>query len=260
MSNWFFKYRHNPNADLRVFCFPYAGGSAVVFDGWQHEFPDNIDVMAIQAPGRGNRFSEPAIGSLNDKVDSLFEEIIPFLDIPYVFVGHSNGALTAFELSRKIQSWSDAGKLTAQAQKNYRHLIISAKRAPFLPKIKPDMAHLPLDDFIERLREYNGTPKEILENKELMELFYPMLKADFSLSENMQYQEGQKLRVPATLFWGQQDVDVPKEDMQQWEACFEQPLPLIPFSDDHFFINSQREAFIGQVNKIVENCLENINA
>jgi surfactin synthase thioesterase subunit len=38
-------------------------------------------------------------------------------------------------------------------------------------------------EFIEQMATYNGTPSVILENKELLELLLPMIRADFSLSE-----------------------------------------------------------------------------
>jgi medium-chain acyl-[acyl-carrier-protein] hydrolase len=248
MSEWFKKYRHSPNnARLRLFCFPYAGGSAAVFEGWEKSLPPFVDVFAIQAPGRTVRFMEKPISNLREKVSILADRIKPFLDVPAIFVGHSNGALTAFELARELQRRGDG--------ENIRHVVISAKRAPHLPK--SDRIHdLPLSEFVQRLRLLKATPVEVLENQELMAIFEPMLRADFALSETHRFHDDVELEAPATLFWGEQDEDVPREDMLAWGQHVVGDLELVEFSGDHFFINSQKSEFLARIRTIVGRALE----
>lgn len=250
MSKWFHKYRYNPGrAKMRLFCFPYAGGSAVIFDGWQKKLPENVDIFAIQAPGRGPRFGEEPIGDLESKVKAIRKEIAPYLDIPFMFLGHSNGAMLAFELTRELQR--DKALWESQLKQRYWHLVLSGKRAIHLPKTKDDMHHLPFDDFIDRLKKYNGTPKEILEHRELMELYMPVLRADFSLSETLKYNNDIKSDVPTTVYYGAQDVDVPEDDVKAWQELIEPEISFTKFAGDHFFINSQREEYLAHLNQLL---------
>ena len=46
-----------------------------------------------------------------------------------------------------------------------------------------------MQKFIERLRRLNGTPETVSKNEELIELFLPMLRADFTLMETYSYVE-----------------------------------------------------------------------
>jgi medium-chain acyl-[acyl-carrier-protein] hydrolase len=242
MSKWFKKYRYSAAARLRLFCFPYAGGSAQIFEGWEKGLPDWVDVFALQSPGRTVRFAEAPISNLRAKISILVDEIQPYLDIPHVFVGHSNGALTAFELARELQS---------RGGRELRHIVLSAKRAPHLPK--RELIHdLPFREFVARLRTLKATPTEILENEELMQLFEPMLRADFALSETHEFASGVRIDSPITLFWGEGDDEVPKEDMLAWGAHTSGGIDLIPFDGDHFFIHSHRNDVVGKVRAIVE--------
>ena len=149
MSDWFIKLRHNSDAKIRLFFFHYAGGGASIFRGWEKHFGNEIDVFAVQSPGRENRYSAQPIDCLNTKVAQLRQEIAPYLDVPCIFVGHSMGALLAFELARVIQD-SPGHQLA--------HVVLSAVRAPHLRRIKPIMSGMSHEQFIEEVKMYSTTP------------------------------------------------------------------------------------------------------
>src|SRR5579884_4085328 len=96
--------RANPQARCRLFCFPYAGGGASIYHAWSRSLPAEIDVCAVQLPGRENRIGEPLFTSLPLLIDALAHELAPFFDKPFVFFGHSMGALISFELARCLRS------------------------------------------------------------------------------------------------------------------------------------------------------------
>lgn len=243
MSSWFRNYNKGDNPKLRIFCFPYAGGNANIFSSWAKYLPDNIELIAIQSPGRGGRFKEEPIGCLDSKVRELHQEIRSYVELPYIFVGHSNGALLAFELARELQKSGNC---------NMQHIVISAKRAPHLPKIKEPIYNLPDDEFVNRLQQYEFTPKEVLANQELMEILLPMLRADFSLSDTHNFDASYKLKSDFSLFYGIQDKDVPVEDVFAWQSLIEGKQEQYSFDDGHFFITSQQKLFVNRVLAIVK--------
>ena len=246
MSSWFLKSQSKTETKLRLFCFPYAGGSASVFSDWHKYLPDFVELCAIQAPGRGRRFTETPISCLKTKVALVHRELIQYTDIPYIFVGHSNGALLAYELARELQNSGNC---------NLAHIILSAKRPPHLPEIKPQMHDLPHSEFIRKLKEYDFTPDEILKNDELMELFSPMIRADFSLSETHQHQSKPLLDASASIFWGSRDSDVPFNDVIEWNQLISGNLDLVEFNDGHFFIDSMKSKYLAEVNTIINNTM-----
>jgi medium-chain acyl-[acyl-carrier-protein] hydrolase len=246
MSQWLRTYSKCEQPRIRLFCFPYAGGNANIFSAWPNYLPDYVEVVAIQSPGRGGRFSEQPIGCLQTQVTLLHRELLGCLDLPYVFVGHSNGALLAFELARELQKSGNC---------NLQHIILSAKRAIHLPKVKPVLYNLSDSEFIQRLKEYDFTPTELLSNEEMMQLLMPMLRADFALSDTYQYRDTTLLKTHATLFWGKLDKDVPYQDVLAWQELIDGHVETLSFSDGHFFIATQREQFLAYVRtKLVELC------
>lgn len=235
MSIWFKKFSARRRASLRLFGFPYAGGNASIFDGWAEQLPDGVELLAVQAPGRANRFGEAPIGVLADKVSALELAIAPYLDLPCVFFGHSNGALTAFELARRLQLGGNNA---------LRHLIVSGKRAPHLPRRLPILHNLPDAELIEQLRRLDATPAEILDQPEVLALFLPMLRADFALSETSIIEPQPRLRARCTLFFGRED-EMERDDMLAWRDYIDGPLTLREFEGGHFFINERRDACLG---------------
>lgn len=247
MSAWFRQYRRCARPKARLFGFPYAGGSASVFDGWAKALPEHVDVFAVQAPGRANRFAEAPIADLQLKVSLLRNAISGFVDVPYVFVGHSNGALTAFELARSLQ---------AAGNRNLLHLVLSAKRAPHLPRKTPILHQLPHDELVDELRAFSATPAAILEDRELLELFLPMLRADFALSEVGSISRRPRLRGSCTLFRGRADDKIEREDVLAWQEYVEERVSLREFEGDHFFIDNQRQEVVAAVGEILTSAIE----
>ena len=103
MSDWLICPQRQVRAQLRLFCFAYAGGSAWIFRPWAKQLPANIEVYAIELPGRGKRLIEPALTDLDAIIQSLGPQILPLLDMPFAFFGHSMGVLIAFELCRWLR-------------------------------------------------------------------------------------------------------------------------------------------------------------
>ncbi len=242
MSAWFKRYQTSASPQLRIFCFPYAGGSAQIFSKWIDKIPYPIEIFALQSPGRGRRFNEKPLACLTTKVHILHREMLPYTDLPYVFIGHSNGALLAYELARELQKSGNC---------NLQHIVLSAKRAPHLPRIRTAIHDLPQTEFLARLKDYNFTPDEVLENQELMALFLPMLRADFALSDTHQFTVGPPLQTDASLYWGRADHDVPRADVLAWQELIDGSSQLLEFDDGHFFIASSEAQYLQQINQLL---------
>lgn len=133
------------------------------------------------------------------------------------------------------------------------HHFLSAKRAINLPPVKKPLHSLPEKEFIEELEGLGGTPPEILAQKELMELFLPVLRSDFSLSETFKYNGDHKLQCTASLLFGEQDNDVPEKDVMAWRELIDHPVTTHKFEGGHFFINTEQQKLLELIShKVVQ--------
>lgn len=240
---WFQRFKPNPSARFRLFCFPYAGGNAGLYEPWSSAF-DGVEVVAVQLPGRSNRFNERPLESVPEVVAQLVQGWDAYRDLPFVFFGHSNGALICFELARELQRRGIGG---------LAHIILSAKRAAHLPRRRPTTFDLPYDEFIAELRSINGTPREVLENRQLMDLFVPVLRADFRMNETHRYVADVRLRCAASLFNGTLDHDLPSSDVLAWKELIDaDELEYIEFPGDHFFIHSLQSRVLSEIGAVLD--------
>lgn len=215
---------------MRLFCFPYAGGGASAFHALAQRLPTEIEVWAVQLPGRENRFAEPAFTCMDSLVSSLAKVLPDYLDRPYAFFGHSMGALISFELARALRR---EGQIPEPFQ-----LIASAHRAPHLPDPRPAIHKLPNEHFLAKLRRFNGTPEEILQHEELLHILLPLLRADFELCETYVYTADAPLTCPIHVLGGLWDQAVSRESLLAWNELTSGPFTTNFFPGDHFFIRS----------------------
>jgi medium-chain acyl-[acyl-carrier-protein] hydrolase len=229
-TSWIQYWQPKPQARVRLFCFPYAGGTSGLFRTWSEQFPPDIEVYPIQLPGRERRIGEIPFRWLPDLIEALIEVLAPYLDKPYAIFGHSMGALIGFELSRSIRQMHQ-GLLPV-------HLFLSGHRAPQIALPRAPAYNLPEADFIDVLSELNGTPKETLQHKELLQLLLPLLRADFEVCETYQYKPEQPLTCPITVLGGVDDSEVTPTMLEAWKKQTSGPFKLHLFDGDHFYIHN----------------------
>ncbi len=231
LNSWFLRPNPAPQASLRLFCFPYAGGNPSVFFPWARSMPRNIELWTIQLPGHGERLAEKPYSHIEPLVQDLAAAILPYLDQPFAFFGHSMGATVAFELARRLHRQGDPEP---------SNLIVSAQKAPQSPHRHPITHDLPKNEFIDELRRLNGTPAEVFSHAELLELLLPVLRADFAVCETYTYQDGPTLNCPVTAFGGLADPDIERYELEAWreQTCGRFRLRMFP--GDHFFLNSSQ--------------------
>ena len=193
-NSWIVCPQPHPQARYRLFCFPYAGGGASIFNDWQAELPPEVELYALQLPGRENRLSESPQTRLKQLIETLIPIIKPDLDLPFAFFGHSLGAWIAFELIRELRR---------QKYPLPAHFFVSASKAPQLMDLKPPIHRLPDDKFLAKIKSFQGTPGAVLQDSKLMELFLPALRADFAVLETYFYAGVRPFKLSDYGFWWQ---------------------------------------------------------
>jgi medium-chain acyl-[acyl-carrier-protein] hydrolase len=237
---WVSFFRPNPRARLRLFCFPYAGASSLIYRQWPEELPADVELCAVQLPGRGGRLREPAFRHMPTLVEVLAEALLPLFDRPFAFFGHSMGASIGFELARRLRRVRAPEPV---------HLFVSGRRAAQIPMTDPPSYQLPEPVFIEELRRLNGTPQEVLEHPEMMQLLLPVLRADFELIQTYTYEPGPPLACPISAFGGLQDFDASRDLLAPWREQTTGAFSLQLLPGDHFFLHTSRHHLLQLISR-----------
>jgi surfactin synthase thioesterase subunit len=223
---------------LRLFCFPYAGSGSAIYRGWAAAITQAIEVWPVALPGREHRLAESPIDDIRLLAAAVGDELSRVLEPPFALFGHSMGALLAFELARHLRR---------QGRPGPRCLIVSAHRAPHLPDQQDRIHDKPTSEFLEELRQLNGTSAGVLGDRELVELLLPVLRADFKAAETYRYAEEPPLRCPIVAYGGTRDGMIPEAQIAAWRAHTDGGFAQRMFDGDHFYIQTRREELIAQL-------------
>jgi medium-chain acyl-[acyl-carrier-protein] hydrolase len=228
-SMWFENLLQGGDGAFRLFCFPYAGGSAQVFRGWQRHFAPQAALSLAHLPGRAARIGERPFKKYTPLVNALADAIIPELPPAFAFWGHSMGALISFGLARELRRRGQPVPIA---------LFLSGRGAPQIPDPDPPVFSLPDPEFIAELRRLNGTPRELLDSSELKEFFLPTIRADFELVETYEYEPEPPLTCNICAYGGLQDAHVPAVNLKEWQKQTSGPFKARMFPGDHFYIHT----------------------
>lgn len=235
---WFHVPKPNAKARLRLFCLSYAGGSSTTYLPFAEHLPDEVELVAVQLPGRGMRLAESPYTDLTQLVEDLAVQMKQHLNLPYAVLGHSFGSRLGFELVQyfRQQQWPLP-----------MHFFASGSRAPHYKNTDSPIHQLAQGAFIEKLRSFGGTPDEVLDNEDFMEMLLPMLRADFTMVENHQSEIKRALACDLTILGGQHDGGVPLDLLHDWQLHFDGAVSHAIFDGGHFFIETHKPLVIKAV-------------
>ena len=234
-DKWIRPLGRNPQARLRMFCLPFAGGGTAAYRPWARTLPQDVESYAVCLPGREDRIRETPFNRMEPLIAALAEMLLPFLDRPFVLYGHSLGAMIGFEL---------AHVLIRACGKEPARLVFSGRGAPDGPSAPP-IAHLADGPFITALNQrYGGIPQALLDEPELLALFVPVLRADLSLLENYTYKPREPLPCALTAVGGSNDPVVPAAAITAWQRHTRGPFASYFLEGEHFFIQTNQARWV----------------
>jgi medium-chain acyl-[acyl-carrier-protein] hydrolase len=224
---------------MQLYLFPYAGASAAIFRGWAARFDDRFELIAIQLPGRANRFSEPPVTChrqlFEEVTDAIVERMAERIAAArFAFYGHSMGALLAFEVTLE---------LARRGARQPECLFLSGRKPPHLPVTRVPVKHMSDVDFLDELKRMEGTPPELLANNELMRLLLPTVKADFALLDGWHANQDPSparpcISLPIYAMAGRRDNHCRPEQASGWQDYTRGPSEVLEYNGGHFFLQS----------------------
>ncbi len=207
-----------PAIRMRLFCFHHAGGSAELFARWPERLPRDIEVRALQLPGRLSRAHEPACDDMDALLDALEGEIVPLLDRPFAFFGHSLGGIVAFELTRRLRR---------QGHPQPFRLMLSAIAAPEPGK---QVRH-PSDEELGRAGAWLS----------------PLTRSDLRIFRSWQPANEAPLEVPLSALGGKEDLLATPPEVVGWHHQTRGGFELQLFPGGHFYPLTQEEELVALV-------------
>ena len=224
-----------PGARLRLLCFHPAGGGPALFRGWPAALPEDVEVLAVQLPGREGRLAEPCLTGFPEAVKRLHAALRPWLDRPYALFGHSMGALLAY------------GVATAAARHGDRTpagLLVSGAGGPGSARDRRGRAYWSERELVAELRSMGGTPEEVLADRDLLSVVLPTLRADYAICDSFRRPAGPPLDCPVSVFGGQDDDSVPVGDLRRWSDTTRGESSVRLFPGGHFFLTAPSSAAV----------------
>lgn len=238
-NRWLLRFSRIATPTLRLICFPFAGSSASIFRPWVDKLPLEVEVLAVQLPGRENRLREQCIRDMDEIVEHLEFEIGPVLDPPFVFFGHSLGSLIAYELLQRLEA---KGQIRAEL------FFASGGPAPHTCISPEEPRRLTQDQILRDLRKLSGAHATLLDDVEVLALMLPMLQADFELYANYRYREPAPLHSPIVAIRGAADAYITYQRQLGWKQHTDRQFSLHTIAGPHLFMVDSFGALIALVN------------
>ncbi|MBV1940511.1 alpha/beta fold hydrolase [Streptomyces sp. BV286] len=210
----------------RLICFPHAGAGAGAYAEWAALLPPEIELAAVQLPGRQNRIAEAPVTAVGPLVKLLTQALRPVMDGPFSFFGHSGGAVLAFELARALQ---------AKGGPQPSGLFLSAQSAPGTAGRIKQLRDLTDDDLAAEVVRLGGIEPEIAEDQDVMDALLPTLRADFDLWEQHRIESGPRLKSPITVLSGATDPRAPLDTLDGWREQTEGAFTTRLYPGGHFY-------------------------
>lgn len=230
---------------IKVYFFPYAGGSASTYLSWKKYIDSSIEMKPVELAGHGKRISEPLYKSIDEAVIDIYSRISHELDEgSYAFYGHSMGTIIAYELIRKIQ---------LNHKNEPIHVFLSGRFPPYVEDVHRMDDDYSNEQLFEKLIDFVGSKTQINTNKEIRDYIFPILINDYKTVKKYNYnQEIVNLNCGISILNGDKDSCFLHEDLPLWSKCTSKECSFYEFEGDHFFINQHKKEISDIINKTLQ--------
>ncbi|MFG2910080.1 thioesterase II family protein [Kitasatospora sp. NPDC048286] len=226
------RFSPRSRARVRLVCFPHAGGAATAYRLWALDAPWDVEVCAVQYPGRGDRFDEEPEATMDGLVSGLAADLLRERSpVATVLFGHSMGASVAYETARRL----------ARLGLGPAALLVSGQPAPQLSRAGA-LHDAPDGELLADLGRLEGTSRDVLEDQALLAALLPAIRSDYRVIETYRPEAGVRLRIPVTVIRAADDPEVTAAEAAGWREVTDGPCDQLVFpAGGHFYLHEQRE-------------------
>jgi medium-chain acyl-[acyl-carrier-protein] hydrolase len=227
-----------PAPRLRLFCFAHAGGSAAFYRSWQAVLPPDIEVCAVQLPGRGVRVLEPPFRRMDALMEAIADAVAGLLDRPFALFGHSMGSAVAYAAARRLRRMDGGGP---------EHLFVSARIPPYRGAPLASLHTRSDAGLLDLLHRFGGTHQELLRNPDMVAVMLPMFRADLELLETYRLPPEPRLDCPITVCCGRNDPLYNPEELDGWSVLTKSRFQQRIYPGGHFYLEDQQVNLLSMI-------------
>ncbi|MXN77942.1 alpha/beta fold hydrolase [Burkholderia sp. 4701] len=243
-ANWVRELKLSPCPRAQLVCFPHAGGTANFFRGWRDALPWNLDLLAIQYPGREDRFGEPCARSIDALAGPVADALRGYAGAPLVLFGHSLGAALAYEVALRLEARGAAPLYVA----------VSALPPPHRQRAS-DLHLQPDDALLGDVARLSGEHAALLADPELRGIYLPMIRDDYRAIETYRREQPPMLGAPLGVMLPLADPELTRDEAQAWQDVASEPIRVATFDGDHFYLRHQYPALIAHLVERIDHSL-----
>jgi external thioesterase TEII len=223
--------------DKNLICFPHSGAFSTAFRPLLPYLAGQWGVIAIDPPGHGTN-SAPLLEDIQKMLDLYEEALKPYFATPFVLFGHSLGGIVVFLLAQRLEKRG----IHPEA------VIISAAKPPHLPRKK--VAQYNEQEFLDYVISLGGISPELAQHQELIDMFLPMIRADFQSIEGFVPTDKTQIESPVIVFSADEDHAATHEEVQGWTQWAKQ-VEFHTFAGGHMFLMSDTELAARKIQSIL---------
>lgn len=227
---WIRRYHPAADSDVRLLCLPHAGGSASFYHPVSRALSPQVEVLAVQYPGRQDRRLEPCVETIPELADRLLPLALAEADRPLALFGHSMGASLAFEL---------AGLLEQRAGVVPVMLFASGRRAPSRFRAEDDVHRRGDEALLAEIKGLAGTDSRILGDDEVLRMVLPAIRSDYRAAELYRPERVHRVSCPVTALVGDADPKAPLDAVRAWREHTDGAFTMEVLPGGHFYLVDQ---------------------
>jgi pyochelin biosynthetic protein PchC len=233
---WVRRFHPAPDAHARLVCLPHAGGAASYFFPTSRALAPDIEVLAVQYPGRQDRRGEPFARTIAELADAVTAVLTDGSDRPLALFGHSMGATVGFEVARRLERTGVTPTM----------LFVSGRRAPSIHR--DEQSHLRDDaGLLAEVRSLSGTNAAVFDDDELVRMALPAIRNDYTAVETYRYQPGPRLACPIHALVGDADPKAGLDEVRAWADHTSAGFELDVFPGGHFYLDHHATAVLDKI-------------
>ncbi|MGD9619081.1 MAG: thioesterase II family protein [Mycolicibacterium sp.] len=232
-SRWIRNFHPAPTARLRLVCFPHAGGSASYFFPLSAALSPEFEVHVMQYPGRQDRYSESFVDNVEDMADEAFAALEPLAEAPLAILGHSMGAVLAFEVARRLETLADRRPVLVFA---------SGSRAP--SRYVDEQTAMDDEGLVAVMRDLGGTDPRLLDDPDVLAAFLPAFRNDYRALQAYRCAPDVGISAPVIVMTATDDPKTSLADARAWHQHTTAGGQVHTFSGGHFYLEKQPQRVI----------------